>query len=964
MNCKTLYSSSIRTGLLILLSVLLLSACGGGSSSSANSPASISSLQTQLADVKAQLATAQAQTQTDSPAIAAAIAALSQTQAALDQLGLQPASVVTPVVMLAVSDQVLVLKSLVDKVTVSASTVSKAYTDSQSSLAALNAQLASLQAQVTTLTASGGSSAATITSQASQISSLNAQITTLNGQIATLQAASNALAAQLAAANGTITTQATQISTLNGQIATLATGNTSMTSQLTAANAQINTLNSQITALNGQITTLTSNNTALAANNTSLSTQLTTANNTVTTLSTQVNVLQSQLDSSNASNTDLTNQLAAATFTITSLSSQVSSLTALLNTANATIATRDATIATLNSSITSLNAQISAIVATPVLITTSATSSFVNTPVTVTVTFPNSSQDGKTVTFSSQGGGGSFSATTATISGGTATTTFNSNAAGTFNINAVANTYAGGATVSFIPTQQNTYSISGQIGSTAGVTLLATDTNGAAYVTMTDLNGRYTLAGLPNGNYTILPVKFAEAFIPISLSVALNGTNLTGKDFANYHTSTAAVISALPPFISFPVSPSKLIQASDGNFYGTSSFGGANDMGMVFKTTPSGITTVLYSFSGGAADGAYPTAGLVQASDGNLYGTTSSGGLNTTGMYYASPNTPIYSLFATWDQFHPNGVSVPNNGGTVFKITTSGALTVLHYFSGVDGANPVAALIQASDGNLYGTTMHGGTNNTGTVFGISTSGAFSVLHSFGAVTLPYSQTATSADGAWPSAGLVQGSDGNLYGTTSGSFNKGAYVTVNGNQLQYVFIPYAPSTTFMITPSGAFTLIYASMTESYQTDLAVNQSGMYGVTASGKIYELYYYPAYYFYGSLIGINMGLRYTGAAVSACGKVTLISEAQQFWGLGMYGPGTLGSGAYIFWGISECGGQNGLGIIFNFYGGDSAQVVYSFGGAAGANPTGIVQANDGNFYGATNFYGASNSMIFKFAP
>jgi uncharacterized repeat protein (TIGR03803 family) len=127
-----------------------------------------------------------------------------------------------------------------------------------------------------------------------------------------------------------------------------------------------------------------------------------------------------------------------------------------------------------------------------------------------------------------------------------------------------------------------------------------------------------------------------------------------------------------------------LIQGADGNFYGTTSSGGTNNVGTVFKLTPAGAVTVLYSFSGGT-DGANPQAGLIQGADGNFYGTTEDGGTN--------------------------------NYGTVFKITPAGAETVLYLFSGAtDGANPLAGLIQGADGNFYGTAVQGGANGDGTVF--------------------------------------------------------------------------------------------------------------------------------------------------------------------------------------------------------------------------------------------------------
>ena len=142
----------------------------------------------------------------------------------------------------------------------------------------------------------------------------------------------------------------------------------------------------------------------------------------------------------------------------------------------------------------------------------------------------------------------------------------------------------------------------------------------------------------------------------------------------------------------------------------------------IFKVTPTGTLTALHSFAG--ADGEKSFAGLVQGKDGSLYGTTSFGVGNSA-----------YS-------------------GTVFKITLGGTLTTLHSFDGTDGSGADAALIQATDGNFYGTTSGFGSNNLGTVFKITPSGALTVLHSF-----------DGADGQLSYAPLIEGSNSDLYGTT-------------------------------------------------------------------------------------------------------------------------------------------------------------------------------------------------------
>ena len=203
---------------------------------------------------------------------------------------------------------------------------------------------------------------------------------------------------------------------------------------------------------------------------------------------------------------------------------------------------------------------------------------------------------------------------------------------------------------------------------------------------------------------------------------------------------------------------SGLVQGSDGNFYGTTSEGGASGYGTVFRIGPSSSLTNLWEFTGGS-DGANPVGGLVQGSDGNFYGTTYYGG--NTNLNYGS------------------------GYGTVFKISSSGSLTNLWSFtSGIDGANPYAGLVQGNDGNLYGTTSGSGSGPSayGTVFRISPGGSLSNLWSFTGGT----------DGASPYAGLVQGSDSNFYGTTYGSGSGPS--------------PYG--TVFGISPSGSLSNLWS------------------------------------------------------------------------------------------------------------------------------------------------------------
>jgi uncharacterized repeat protein (TIGR03803 family) len=198
-----------------------------------------------------------------------------------------------------------------------------------------------------------------------------------------------------------------------------------------------------------------------------------------------------------------------------------------------------------------------------------------------------------------------------------------------------------------------------------------------------------------------------------------------------------------------------LVQDTSGTLYGTTYYGGANGSGTVIRITRTGAFTTLYSFcsQSGCKDGSLPQAGLIQATDGNFYGTTSNGG-------------------------EDGSCGIFNGCGTVFKIASSGALTTLHTFcsqSGcADGGDSEAGLIQATDGNFYGTTFGGGSNcapyGCGTVFKITPNGTFTTLHSF-------CSQSNCTDGNGPWAGLVQATDGNFYGTTysGGGVNGGGTI---------------------------------------------------------------------------------------------------------------------------------------------------------------------------------------------
>jgi uncharacterized repeat protein (TIGR03803 family) len=371
-------------------------------------------------------------------------------------------------------------------------------------------------------------------------------------------------------------------------------------------------------------------------------------------------------------------------------------------------------------------------------------------------------------------------------------------------------------------------------------------------------------------------------------------------------------------------SNSPLFQASDGDFYGTTATGGANGNGTVYKITAAGIETVLYSFGASPADAANPYASVIQASDGNFYGTTYEGGaqsycgIGSCGTVYkitpGGVETVLHS-FSDGDAYEPAGALIQasdgnfyglagggangcNSGigrldgcGSVYMITPAGVETVIYSFgaSASDGYSPVGALIQASDGNFYGTTQKGGTNGVGTVFKVTPAGIETVLYSLGA------SPSDAASPSWPFTSLIQASDGNFYGTTQ----KGG---TNGF-----------GTVYRITAAGVETVLYS-----------------FGASPSDGVY-----PG----GSLIQASDG---------------------NFYGMTSNGGANTCPAGSPF--------PNSCGTAFEITPAGVETILYSFGASAsdGSNPNGnLVQASDGNFYGVTDGGGSQQSgTVFKLIP
>jgi len=380
-----------------------------------------------------------------------------------------------------------------------------------------------------------------------------------------------------------------------------------------------------------------------------------------------------------------------------------------------------------------------------------------------------------------------------------------------------------------------------------------------------------TAAGLPAQSYSVLG--------------SFNGTNGAGPEFGT------------------------LVQDAAGNFYGTTTAGGANFAGSVFQVTPDGTVTALYSFCSvrgtgeGCTDGSNPLGGVVLATDGNFYGMTPGGG--------------------------------PTNAGTIYKLTPGGTLTTLHTFDGTDGQIPDSTLIQASDGNLYGTTVQGLVNSAGLAFRITLGGAMTVLHNFCA-------QVGCTDGAEPS-GLVQGTDGNFYGAAQ---------TGGANNLN-------DGTIFKLTSSGALTTVYSFCLQAGCPDgggpttalIQGTDGNFYGATAGGG--------GAVNYETIYKVTPGGTLT-TLYNFCSQACLVDPVPS--ALMQASDGN-------FYGTTRMGGANGQGTIFRITPKGTFTTLYNFCAdencVDGASPSaGLMQAPNGNLYGTTNSGGAyGQGAVFSLA-
>ncbi len=381
----------------------------------------------------------------------------------------------------------------------------------------------------------------------------------------------------------------------------------------------------------------------------------------------------------------------------------------------------------------------------------------------------------------------------------------------------------------------------------------------------------------------------------LCLLILLIGAVLAGRSDTASGTTLMTIYQFSCPDGVSPVAG--LVQSSDGNFYGTTQGGGTYSQGTVYRISSTGNLTNLYSFTGGG-DGAYPQAGLVQGNDGNFYGTTHSGGTYGVGTVFritaGGSLSNLWSFTGGTDGANPQAKLVqgsdgnfygatysggpstncPGGCGTLFKISSAGSLTTLYSFTGISDGWGGAPVVQGSDGNFYGTTQVGGTYSNGAIFRVSSTGSFTNLYSF----------TGGSDGAAPFAGLVQGSDGNFYGTT-----------FTGGQTNCP--PFGCGTVFKISQSGSLTTLWSfdGGTDGANPAAALLQGSdgnFYGTTQSGgangqgTVYQI---------GSTVSLTNLYSFAGGANGA-GPVTGLVQ---------------GSDGNFYWTMYN-GGTNYLGTVF----------------------------------------------------
>ena len=383
---------------------------------------------------------------------------------------------------------------------------------------------------------------------------------------------------------------------------------------------------------------------------------------------------------------------------------------------------------------------------------------------------------------------------------------------------------------------------------------------------------------------------------------------------------------ASPPKGAFPYAG--VISDSAGNLYGTANSGGAANAGVVYKVDTAGRQTVLYSFTGGA-DGGNPYGGVVRDAAGNLYGTTVYGGAASSGV--------------------------------VFKVDSSGHETVLYTFSGGDdGGYPYAGVIRDSAGNLYGTTSLRGNAQWGVVYSLDPTGNETVLYSF----------TGGSDGASPYAGVIRDSAGNLYGTASsgGTGNMGVVYKVDTAGHETVLYSFTGGADGGYPYAGVIRDSSGNLYGTAQQGGTRNLGVIYSVNTAGQETVLYTFTgaadgaAPYAgvirdsAGNLYGTTLqgGIGNVGAGVYKLDPAGHETAPPNFpnapGGTNPY-AGVIRDSAGNLYGTTTGGGPANAGVVYKLSPAGQETVLYSFtGGADGRNPyAGVTRDSAGNLYGTT---------------
>ena len=442
-----------------------------------------------------------------------------------------------------------------------------------------------------------------------------------------------------------------------------------------------------------------------------------------------------------------------------------------------------------------------------------------------------------------------------------------------------------------------------------------------------------------------------------------------------------------------PFSP--LLCNADGSVYGTTSGGGASGAGTVFRVDPTGHEVVVYSFTGGP-DGAYPYAGLVQDFAGNLYGTTSGGGLvsgfNGAGVVFKldthGNETVLYSFTGGLDGGYPNNVirdifgniygttsgGGSDNAGVVFKLDRKGNETVLYSFTGgADGAYPYYGVVEDFFGNLYGTTANGGSAGYGVVFKVDTQGHETVLYSF----------TGGSDGAYPYSGVTLDLFGNLYGTanTGGSAGDGVVFKVDTHRHESVLYNFPGGEGGANSDAGVVFDLAGNLYGDTGGGGASGLGMVFKLNPAGHETVLYDFPATdganpqagvvqdslgNLYGATPGGGLHLAGTVYKIDTSGNESLLySFTGGTDGGDPYGGVILGSDGNLY-GAAGYFGQYNAGLLFKMDLMGNETVLYSFtGGSDGKYPNGVSRDPSGNLYGTTADGGSSGlGVVFKVNP